>query len=89
MRVATTPFSSGAARHRAGRSYGILSTYPPTPCGLATFTAALASGLEVNGATVGVVRVADGETSSDPRVLAEMENDVPASVAKATARLSG
>ena len=89
MRVAITPFSSGVARHRSGRFYGILSTYPPTPCGLATFTAALAGGLEVNGATVGVVRVADGEISSDPRVLAEMENDVPASVAKATARLSG
>ncbi|MHB8437080.1 MAG: glycosyltransferase [Acidimicrobiales bacterium] len=90
MRVATTPVPLASARSRpgTGRVYGILSTYPPTPCGLATFTAALASGLEANGAVVGVVRVADGTTSSDPRVLAELDHDVPASVTKATAALS-
>ena len=44
-------------------SFGILSTYPPTPCGLATFSAALANGLETNGADVSVVRVSDGPPS--------------------------
>jgi glycosyltransferase involved in cell wall biosynthesis len=86
--VATTPFASIFSRRRA-RLYGILSTYPPTPCGLATFSAALTRGLETNGAAVGIVRIADGTTSLDPRVLAEMNNGAPSSVAAATAALNG
>ena len=89
MSVAAALFPPVVPRPGAGRLYGILSTYPPTPCGLATFSAALARGLEANGATVGVVRVTDGAASSDPRVLAELENGVPASVAEATAALNG
>ncbi len=88
LSVAIAPFPSAFARHRA-RLYGILSTYPPTPCGLATFSAALARGLEMNGATVGIVRVADGTASPDPRVLAEMDNGVPRSLAEASIALSG
>lgn len=39
-------------------SVGVLSTYPPTACGLATFAAALTGGLRVVGVDrVGVVRV--------------------------------
>jgi glycosyltransferase involved in cell wall biosynthesis len=49
----------------------------------------LARGLEGNGASVGVVRIADQVRSSDPSVLAELENDTPASVAEATAALNG
>ena len=60
MSVAATP-ATLTLRRRQGRLFGILSTYPPTPCGLATFSAALARGLEANGAAVGVVRVADGD----------------------------
>jgi len=82
VRVATTPLISVLPRRRA-RTYGILSTYPPTACGLATFSAALARGLEANGATAGVVRLADGTVSTDPRVLAEMTNGAPASLAEA------
>lgn len=88
MHGATTPFPPTAASAVAGRSYGILSTYPPTPCGLATFTAALTRGLEANGAAVGVVRVGDGTFTSDPRVLTELDSNVPASVTQATACLS-
>ncbi len=88
MSVATTPISSAFTRQRA-RCFGILSTYPPTACGLATFSAALARGLEVNGATVGVVRLADGSSSSDPRVLTEMVSGVPSSLARASAALNG
>jgi glycosyltransferase involved in cell wall biosynthesis len=88
MHGATTPFPPADSSAVAGRSYGILSTYPPTPCGLATFTAALTRGLEANGAAVGVVRVGDGTLTSDPRILTELDTNVPASVTQATACLS-
>ena len=39
-------------------SFGFLSTYPPTQCGLATFTASLATHVG-DGAEVGIVRVVD------------------------------
>jgi glycosyltransferase involved in cell wall biosynthesis len=62
-------------------SFGILSTYPPTPCGLATFTAALARGLSANGTAVSVVRLSDGPPSESARVIGEMVNGSPTSVA--------
>jgi glycosyltransferase involved in cell wall biosynthesis len=37
--------------------YGLLSTHPPTRCGLATFNAALAAQLTIAGVSGGVVRV--------------------------------
>ncbi len=42
-------------------TYGVLSTYPPTQCGLATFSRALVSALESSRDLVGVVRVADSD----------------------------
>ena len=60
-------------------SFGILSTYPPTPCGLATFSSALSDGLSANGAEVSVVRVADGSASSSDRVIGELVNGSAAS----------
>lgn len=50
----------------------VLSTYPPTPCGLATFAAALTNGLsEIGIRDVGVVRAAvDDSRSDDMRVVA-------------------
>lgn len=71
------------------RSFGILSTYPPTACGLATFSAALRRGLLHNGAAVGVIRIAD-ETMPhhDDGVVAELENGNPTSVANAATVLN-
>jgi glycosyltransferase involved in cell wall biosynthesis len=69
-------------------SFGILSTYPPTLCGLATFSARLAHGLTAHGADVGVVRVSDGPPSSNARVIGELVNGSPASVAACTELLN-
>ena len=60
---------------------GILSTYAPTHCGLATFTAALSDALSANGAEVSVVRVADGAPSSSERVIGELVSGSATSIA--------
>lgn len=74
---------------RAGSpSFGILSTFPPTRCGLATFSAALSRGLAINGADVSVVRVADGSATSHGRVIGELTNGSAASAAAAVDLLS-
>jgi polysaccharide biosynthesis protein PslF len=59
----------------------MLSTHPPTQCGLATFSAALSDGLSANGADVSVVRVADGSPPSSARVIGELINGSASSVA--------
>jgi len=47
-------------------TYGMLSTYPPTQCGLATFSHALRSALESPSDHVGVVRVLDADEAAVP-----------------------
>ena len=73
MRVPNLPVDGLDGR---ARSFGILSSFPPTACGLATFTAALATGLAANDTQVGVVRVVDGDgpTSPSDRVIGELVN---------------
>ena len=88
MSVALRSFKPLLTRTGRNRTFGVLSTYPPTACGLATFSAALSWALEDTGATVRVVRVADGPMSSDPRVIAELHNGQPASVRQATIALN-
>ncbi len=78
---ATFPFDLDVS---APPTIGILSTYPPTACGLATFSAALADGLTAHGAEVRVVRVADGSRSVSRMVVGELVNGRPDSVTAAT-----
>lgn len=61
-------------------SFGFLSTYPPTQCGLATFTASLRAQLEANGHVCGVVRVLDDNetTGSGPEVVHHLVPGSPA-----------
>lgn len=89
MSVVVTPFPAIDVCRKTGFLFGILSTYPPTPCGLATFSAALAKGFEDNGESAAVVRVSDGSLSLDPRVWAELDAELPGSANKAAAVLSG
>ena len=79
------PFCGGRPRIP---SFGILSTYPPTACGMATFSTALADGLIANGAEVKIVRVADGSPASSKRVVGELVNGSPRSVAASSELLN-
>jgi glycosyltransferase involved in cell wall biosynthesis len=81
-----SPFKSildpvGAQRLSRDARVGILSTYAPTHCGLATFTAALSDALCANGADVSVVRVADGAPSVSERVIGELVSGSVTSIA--------
>jgi polysaccharide biosynthesis protein PslF len=80
LRVDTAPIPAPGRGSARARTYGILSTYPPTPCGLATFSAALAHGLSAHGAQVNVVRVADGSAPAGDRVVGELVNGSARSV---------
>ena len=59
---------------------GILTPYPPTVGGLATFSAALSEALRAHDAAVRVVRVADGSPSSRGDVVGELCSDSATSV---------
>lgn len=69
---------------------GILSTYPPKLCGLATFAAALESALVRSGHRVDVVRIDDGDPvpATARRVAGHLLNGNAASVRLAAALLS-
>ena len=54
------------------RSFGILSTFPPTSCGIATFSAALAAGLIADGASVDVVRCGPSPEVEDVLVVGSL-----------------
>lgn len=73
------------------RAYGFLSTYPPTQCGLATFSSALLRHLttRVSGGGNGVVRVVYDSSSSDrPEVIHHLVNGAPGAASSAAAALN-
>src|SRR5688572_22028721 len=73
-------------------SYGFLSTYTPTECGLATFTAALAAELRTGpqAGQIGVVRVVDRlPRSAKPEIVHHLVTSSPGGEAEAAAILDG
>jgi glycosyltransferase involved in cell wall biosynthesis len=80
----------GPLRSGSPASIGLLSTYPPTQCGLATFSAALREHLHRSPGEVSVVRVVDQpESHPGSEVVAHLVNGSPDSAAQAVARLNG
>lgn len=70
--VASLPGTSGVGHPR---TIGIVSTFPPTSCGIATFSAALAAGLTAEGASVDVVRTDASPRDEDVLVAASLVDD--------------
>ncbi len=71
--------------------YAVLSTYPPTQCGLATFSAALLAQLAQPGDQLAVVRVLDepAPRPADELVVHDLVNGSTASAAAAADVLNG
>ncbi len=65
----TLPASGLPSNRGVNRTFGILSTFPPTECGIATFSAALAAGIIASGSTVDVVRCGTTPRMEDASVL--------------------
>ncbi len=72
------------------RRIGMVSTYPPKICGLATFAGALEREIRELGNIVDVVRIDDGRdmTPREWPVVADLSNGIPRSIANAGALLS-
>ncbi|MEV0570618.1 glycosyltransferase, partial [Dactylosporangium sp. NPDC050588] len=71
-------------------SYGFLSTYPPTQCGLATFTASLLGALTspAGGGRAGVVRLVESTAHVNrPEVIGHLLVNAPGAEAPAAAML--
>jgi polysaccharide biosynthesis protein PslF len=78
--VSVAALPSPAYRGERAPTFAILSSFPPTSCGIATFSAALAAGLVAEGAAVEVVRTDQSGTVEHPLVAASLA-DYPASAA--------
>ncbi len=72
MHDPTSSTTWGVGAEPASRTFGMVSTFPPTACGIATFAAALSSALLARGASVDVVRCGPRPTLEDPLVVASL-----------------
>jgi glycosyltransferase involved in cell wall biosynthesis len=90
VRVPSRPIPPRSGLIERAREFGILSSFPPTACGLATFSAALAAGLQANGAEAHVVRVLDAadHVPCTERVVGDLVNGSHASLLAATELLN-
>ena len=90
MTTRSTLYSSTPLANLPACRFGLLSTYPPKLCGLATFAAALEGGLKERGHRVDIVRINDGDPdlAVGLPVAGELRNGVAASIRKAAAVLS-
>ena len=79
---------AAASPDTVGPTFGMLSTFPPTSCGIATFSAALAAGLIAGGSTVDVVRLGESPELEDALVVATVADDSRATVAAAARALN-
>ena len=70
------------------RSFGMLSSFPPTACGIATFSAALSAGIVANGGTVDVVRCGAAPHMEDAMVVASLGDGAPTDLAVAADALN-
>jgi len=69
---------------------GMISTYPPTQCGLATFSAALIQHMQLSTGSLGVVQlVEEPEPRPGQEVVAQLVNGSPDSAGAAVRHLNG
>jgi len=80
--LTTSRGSEPAKKSLRARTFGLLSSAPPTQCGLATFSTALGKSLVRQGAAVGVVRVLDAPeaySATDLPLIGELMASDPSS----------
>ncbi len=88
--VSLSLFPSPATPPPVFPRWAVLSTYPPTPCGLATFSQALVTSLSGLGADVDVVRVLDDvQAETVPEVSHHLVNATPGTARATASALNG
>jgi glycosyltransferase involved in cell wall biosynthesis len=68
----TTVFKETTVSDHHTRDYAMISTFPPTQCGIATFAAALSGGLYELGDDIGIVRVGGENDVATEHVVADL-----------------